>query len=351
MALLTLALSAGSYAVGLRTLRVALYPVFGSDPPESERKVHDFLVAEYSRNNPDVTLEFVPVESGDLYDLGKLQDLSSRVDMFEADMVYLHELVQNEFIIPWPRLPSAVLWHPGAFKASLVNGSVYGVPHWLCAEFHVHYGAPSSPLACPRKNTYLATSFYLAMLGPHGVHNWRRYETHDSHALQGCSHDERQEFFAQNFTAGVASTGLDSCTAVEDLGNMFSEFIYSEGITKRRARHGVDHPVFVTTPLPGVTPLVYTDSFVLTPSCTGPCADDAIRFLDVILDTNAYHEFIWDSPDAVPRYLLPATLSASEDLARRDPLFSDLLQLVAKSFPFPNRAVPELWAWANHHSG
>ena len=117
-----------------RTLRVAAYPYV----PESAEM---FLKIEqnFEKTHPDVRLEFVDLEA-DYYDGGLLTALQSKkakVDVVEVDTVFLQDLVENKLI---EALPESVLkpdttFLPVASNAATLNGTVFGVPHWVCSNF------------------------------------------------------------------------------------------------------------------------------------------------------------------------------------------------------------------------
>jgi len=114
-----------------RVLRVGIYPYV---PASDDIKLR--IAQEFEKRHEDVRLQFVDL--GDYYDGGLLDALSAkRVDVVEVDTVFLQDLVESKLIEPIPRdrLPSDTDFLPVASRAAMLDGKVFGVPHWVCSNF------------------------------------------------------------------------------------------------------------------------------------------------------------------------------------------------------------------------
>lgn len=115
-----------------RQLRVALYPYV---PQKAE--LYWKLEREFEESHEDIDLKYVDL-GADYYG-GKLTEAvkSSQADVFEVDTVFLRDLVDEKLL---QELPPDVLtpknsYLPMAVSASMLDGKVYGVPHWVCGNF------------------------------------------------------------------------------------------------------------------------------------------------------------------------------------------------------------------------
>ncbi|MBF0407460.1 MAG: hypothetical protein HQM10_08900 [Candidatus Riflebacteria bacterium] len=116
---------------GRRQLRVALYPYV----PQSA-EMYWKLETEFEDLHPDIDLRYV--ELGVEYYSGQLLEAvrTSRADVFEVDTIFLRDLVDEKLI---QELPADVLSPKDTFlqfacDSSMIDGKIYGVPHWLCGD-------------------------------------------------------------------------------------------------------------------------------------------------------------------------------------------------------------------------
>ena len=131
-------------------LHILPYP----DIPGNFRLMLDIIRKDFERENPDIALSFTQPTVSDAYKIDKLTNWLSApvpenterptepvktpqpdtgVDLAEIDTMMLGALVARG-VVDMP-LITAGDWHPAAVKASSVNGTLYGVPHWMCGNF------------------------------------------------------------------------------------------------------------------------------------------------------------------------------------------------------------------------
>lgn len=115
-----------------RQLRVALYPYI---PQKAE--MYWRLETEFENAHPDIDLRYVDL-GADYYGGQLLESLKSNMaDVFEVDTVFLRDLVDANLVEELP--PGTFLLNdtylPVAVNASMLDGKVYGIPHWVCGNF------------------------------------------------------------------------------------------------------------------------------------------------------------------------------------------------------------------------
>lgn len=94
----------------------------------------------------------------------------------------------------------------------------------------------------------------------------------------------------------------------------------------------------------GKRPILFVDAFVLRRNCDAACQKVASRFA-AYMNASTTHEWILmgkdKGTDTVPRYLIPATLSAFKAPAvRRDPHFQTLEKEIKGGAPYPASGLP-----------
>jgi thiamine pyridinylase len=90
----------------------------------------------------------------------------------------------------------------------------------------------------------------------------------------------------------------------------------------------------------GKHPLLFTDAFVLRPQAPTE-VEAAARFFVSFMNSQAVQEMILMSgdvsPTAIPRYLLPATMSTFEaPRIKEDRFYQELKRAISVADPFPN---------------
>jgi len=118
-----------------RTLDVLLYPYIPTLQQGNFTALITYIVNTYQAQNPQVMLNAVMNPNIDIYDFPTLLKLAGPTGyhVLELDMSFLRFLVSNNLIAPvsirgdqpWPVAAAAATW----------NGTLYGIPSWLCTNF------------------------------------------------------------------------------------------------------------------------------------------------------------------------------------------------------------------------
>jgi thiamine pyridinylase len=363
-------------------LRVPLYPYIPDAAGDQFKALAARIEAEFEGANPGVDLIINPsCFSDDFYDpvaIGRGlsgENKDCPYDIAEVDTILLGELVATGAVSPWEKLPEGVQWHPAAIASAMYAGETYGVPHWLCGHFifsrddTVQKAAsvadlvkalddlqtPAPNMAGDMLGSWNLPSLYLDAwadtYGPDMV-DTAISTTYDSGVLAGL-----KEFSATCDDAG-ANPCLDGTYHKDenfDLpAQVFAQqkadamFGYSERlhtVIKLLGGAGAADIKISSAPLgPGSSPILFTDAFVLSKSCTGDCAAAAAAFVEYMSAASTF-EWILASEDAsegnrVPRYLMSASLDVyATTSVSADPYYPVIDALTREGKSFPNSAL------------
>jgi thiamine pyridinylase len=119
-----------------RTLNVILYSAIPTDPTLGYEALVRGLTLRYQAKHPDVLLSLVLNPAIDTYDFDNLKSNvlgPAGFDVAELDTVFLQYLVKNALITP-AQITGDEPWPVGK-EAAIVDGTLYGVPSWLCSDF------------------------------------------------------------------------------------------------------------------------------------------------------------------------------------------------------------------------
>jgi thiamine pyridinylase len=332
----------------------------------------------------DIDLEIIMDQDMDLYDFDILEILlgtgPDSVDMVELDTLLLGELVSREMVQPLPfklddfGLPSTAL------KAAVVNSTFYGVPTYLCGNFiyswdeeivNVRTGQGLIdfltrdlkrgvlPLIGNFHGSWTLPSFY--------VDAWGDTHTNDPREVAGSLNLPLDQATMETFKKVVNLCGPEGglCLTGNHDDNTWAESAFARksangfvGYSERlffilQAQRQIQDdggtlPSVISAPM-GVNsnPVMFVDSLVLNPSCSGQCAQDAEYFSAYMssLDVRNMIAFSlnWDEePEAPTRYLLQALESFYEDtLASENPVYQQLAEFVFQSEALPNGGFPQ----------
>jgi thiamine pyridinylase len=347
---------------GSRCLRVVLYP-YVPDYPGYVRQV-----ATGFSNSPEgakINVEFVDLTDG-YYDPKSPGFVGgTQADIYEIDSVFLKDFVDRHKIRP---LPQSVAPKHGEFLATAQRrGSldcvVYGYPHWVCSNF-VFYLKGDAAIASARtladlervlgsqdqtrepllgdfKGKSTLGEFYLmSLFDRYG--NWSAVENHLGGLEQSQANDVlrlaalcRKGYCHSKSRHDAAGTyGREFARGKGRVLVGYSEILYYVGAEeqlceKTAACVSPDDLDVSLVPMDdrGVAPMVWVDSYVLSPSCTGQCEQDAVSFLRFVNSEKTQRLALTGSP---PRYLLPARASLYADPAvlKSAPLYPKLKRLV-----------------------
>jgi len=363
-------------------LRVPLYPYIPDAAGDQFKALAARIEAEFEGANPDVDLVINPsCFSDDFYDPAAIglglsgENADCPYDIAEVDTILLGELVATGALSPWEKLPEGVLWHPAGVASATYEGETYGVPHWLCSHFifsradTVEKAAsvgdlvkalddlqtPAPNMAVDMLGSWNLPSLYLDAwadtYGPDTVGN-AISTMYDSGVLAGL----------KEFSATCADAGANPCVdgtyhkdenfdlpaqlfAQQKVDAMFGFSERLHTVRKLLGGAGAADIKISSAPLgPGSSPILFTDAFVLSKSCTGDCAVAATAFVEYMSAASTF-EWILASEDApeesrVPRYLMSASLDAyATTKVSADPYFSVIDALTREGKSFPNSAL------------
>jgi thiamine pyridinylase len=312
-------------------------------------------------------------EEGSFYDAddiaGWMRD--SGYDLVEIDLVMLGDVLATGAIAPFRVVDIEDRFFPAALEASTLDGEHYGVPHLMCTYFLF---SRDTKVAAARSFAELEAA--MAKL-PANAQRFAGNLTGDWDAtalyVESWTMQARGtpvESLAASPVAGVLAnlaTLAQSCEL--DGANPCTDGTYGNQWNAPAERFAAGHAstmfgysermwvVMTSDPQAPAEirpsalalgtierPLLFTDSFVISASCTGECLRAAVAFVDYVTSDAELGYMLASEdagPEAVPRYLLPA----NPDAARHGKLAEDIyypqfLDALRESVPQPSTGVP-----------
>jgi thiamine pyridinylase len=364
-------------------LRVPMYPYIPDSAEDQFQALTARLEADFEAIHPDIDLVINPScsKDTDFYEPeGIARSLKGEgdcpFDVIETDTAILGELVATGALRPWPRMPDGINFHPSGLMASTLSSpaALYGVPHWLCNHFIMSrsesvrqaqtatalvqalaaLGTPEPDTAVDMLGSWNLPSLYLdgwadrfggeslrtavttASYDPGVVDSMHRFvRTCAADGKNPCidgtySLDENFDLPAQLFAQGKVDSTLG-----------YSERLHTI-IKSLPAGASASDIKLSSAPLgDGNTPILFTDSYLLSARCTGDCEKAALAFTAYMSQPSTFEWILMseDAPEAgrVPRYLLPAVLDVHDaPKIRADPFYPVLDTLTRNGVPFPN---------------
>jgi thiamine pyridinylase len=360
-----------------KLLRVALFPYIPDSLNDKYKAMLTRIEHEFEKENRLIDLELRPIDqSDDFYDMSTLTNwLTSDhehggYDIVEVDTLLLGDLIASATISAWPKAPGAADWHPAARSVVTINKTIYGVPHWLCGHFiftrndrisrarsvrQLLSALDSANPNIPNLTGNLLGSWNLPALY---LDAWA--DTNGPQRLESAitsSLDPNVMKWFSLFSKECVNGGKNPCIdgTFEDNDLSAKEFALSKsdafiGYSERLnylIQNGVDRKIIKISSAPlgeGKRPILFVDAFLLRKNCDSSCADAAARFASYM---NSPKTLAWllmsrDSKQkAVPRYLLPATLSAfAAPGVREDIHFNTLKREIAAAAGYPVNTFP-----------
>lgn len=357
-----------------RVLNVLLYPYLPSSPSGNFQTLLAHVTETFLGTRPDVLLNPVISMDGavDAYDFTKIQDLigGTGFDVAEIDTVMLGSLVGAGLVTP-AAITGDAPW-PAAIQGSTVDGTLYGVPSWLCTEFAYAY-SPDLPAVTslgqflaflgglPANRTRmvgdhdgswtLLARYLQAYVGQYGYDQMNKGLTMppDATVMQNVISMVKTCTNPQGGNLCIDGTYHDSpdgtpqkvfATGQADAVMGFSEqsfFILSGGGTTT----GLKTTAIPWGPQPP-PPVLYSDTFVTNKATcqASPCADDSKAFTTMMTGAamKTYIAFSQDLPaDSPPRRLLVATRPFwGQPQVQSDPLYSQFQAVLPQGKSYPN---------------
>ena len=359
--------------------RVALFPYIPDTLGDNYLAMLTRIEREFEAQNPTIDLVLKPLDKNDdFYDLETLTKwlttapAAGGYDMVEVDTVVLGELIAANLVAPWSAPLGVSDWHPAGRDGVSIGGNIYGVPHWLCGHFIF-----SRDKRVAKAKTVEKLIVALDKADP-GVPNlagnllgsWNMPALYldawvDTHGAGGVSSaitptlDARVMRGFKQFSKQCETGGKNPCIDGEFdddenekaaqlfvIGKSDSFLGYSERLNYM-VRQGADARKIRLSSAPlgeGKRPILFVDAFVVRRSCDAACQQIASRFTSY-MNAPATQEWVLMGRDkgtvAVPRYLIPATLSAFRaPSVRRDAHFKRLAAEIKGGAPYPASGLP-----------
>ena len=370
----------GSNSKPTVTLRVILFNGIPDASSDHFVSLTKRITNEFEKLHPDVKLELRPlfIEKDDfnLYEpspavkngVASLLSIPTKdggYDVAEIDAVILGELIENKVVRPWTAPVSTDDWQPVGVRAVTVKQDIFGIPHWLCGHFIF---SRSKKIALTRTNSALlkeldavtggspklagrltgswnVPSLYLdAYADTNGAQNLQQaVSTHLNPAVLASLQKFAKEcqLGSDNPCTSDKYNNPDVPTSVFAEGKALALFGYSERLNLIRQKAPKDTFFLSSAAIgEGDHPTLFTDAFVIRKDCDASC-DHAARAFAEYMNLPTTHEWILMARDnannSIPRYLIPATLSAFQTpLVRNDQYYLQIESEIHSADPFPS---------------
>lgn len=362
-----------------RTLNVLLYPFIPTNPLLGFAPLLRGITQTYQAAHPDVLLNIVLNPSIDIYDFANMANIlgPQGYDIAELDTVFLSFLAQNRLITPATITGDEPL--PAAKQAAMVNGTLYGVPSWLCADFLFSFSPQLQRVQTyGQLESYLSTmpAYRLAFVGDfdgkwtvpaayinafvqtYGYDAWKQALVMPpdpaiikkiSDFVSFCVFSESNgcvNGYYHNAPDGTVERVLASGNASNGLGFLERSFYIQLYEPSPQPLSLVPLPWGNTAQADRVT---YSDALVTnSATCsTAPCRTDSIAFAAFLTSAKikSYIAFSADLPPGTPpRHLLPATQPFyAQTVVKNDPVYQQASKFISgRLFPYPNIFTPDL---------
>ncbi len=358
-----------------RVLNAALYPYIPSDPNGNFANLLAHVIERYQAANPDVLLNAVMTEAVNTYSFTELPKLlgSGGYDVIELDTLFLGFLASSGLITP-AAIAGDAPW-PAALAGSTYDGTLYGVPSWLCMDFLYSF-APELGSVHSRQDllAFLAkmpperpelTGSFSGLWWLPSIYINAYAQTHgyadlpnamamppdpaviaDIASVAGtCQFDAANNCVDGAYRAyptGTLERNFAAGGSSSDVG--FSELSFYIALS----RTGLGKLTLI--PVPWGTkpePLLYSDTFVTSKAncADSACAHDSVAFTSLMTGA-AMKTYIAFSGDlghgAPPRHLLVATQAFwGQKKVHSDPIYRQVAALVQIGHAFPNAFTAE----------
>ena len=363
-------------------LHVALYPYIPDAASDGYRGLLARIESEFETQHPEVDVRLAPPDptSGAFYDFDSLRMMltaepgAGGFDLVEVDAALLGELIDSQLVRAWTTPPGRSDWHPAALQAVTIQGQSYGVPHWLCSHFMfsreramveavsaeqlataLRNATPSTPgMAGKFAGNWDLTALYLdAWVDTYGGGSLDSVlPPADSSVIRSLRAVVRE---CRTGTSNPCLAGGRFGASAEAAAEAFADghvdaFIgFSEHLHAMLRRAGRDSSIKLSlAPLgAGKRPIVFVDALVLRRGCDAVCEAAAGAFAAYLNqpETQEWITMAQDGgPRAIPRYLMPATLSAYQQPSlKADRYYPEIFSASRKAIPYPIRGL--VWNW------
>lgn len=363
------------------TLRVALFPYIPDAADDKYNKLTTKIETEFEKKNPSVDLVLKPIDSNEdgFYELDTLKKwltdspANNGYQLVEIDTLLLGDLVKANVIQAWNVPKTQPDWHPAGQKAVTINNQIYGIPHWLCGHFifsraksvvkaksitellfALNQVNPNTPnVAGDLRGSWNLPALYLdawadtygldkvasaisPQLDPNVMQPFKAFSkecvTNGKNPCLDDTYHDNADLSAKDFAEGK----VDAFFGYSERLN----YILKQGASTKDVK-------IASAPLGrGKRPLLFVDAFVLSKDCDKACQKAAASFVSYI-NAPQTQEWILMSQDAgkkaIPRYVIPATLSAFQrPKVKQDPYYNSIKTEIKNALPYPNSGFPTI---------
>lgn len=349
-------------------LKVVLYP-FMPGKDAYFRQVE----ADFEQRYPAIDLQVVDL-SANYYDEGAPEAVTNTAaDVIELDSVFMEDFIASGKIRPLrpATLPPAGTFLRAAEQAVTHQGRVYGLPHWVCANFlFSRKDDPIRPATLQELAAAIGTphapdqGLLIDLKGRLTLGEWYLDTLLDRHqSLQAAmpyldeATADPQAYAALTRVRGLCDSDLCRHSRYHDATGFYpvqfarhrgralagySERLYhigTEDLTNCKEGECLTLDDVVVSALPlsdrGSQPFLWVDSFVVSRSCSGVCSAAADAFLAFMSDAGNVRKALMPGYGEAPRYLLPALKSLYSDsqLTAAAPLYPQFQALIENAIP------------------
>jgi thiamine pyridinylase len=368
---------------GRTKLSVALVPWIPDAAGDDFASLRRMLEEGFESQHAAIDLELRLIKSDDSYHnptrlAGWLA--SGRYDLVEIDSVLLGDLIDADVLEPWPSVPERDYLAAARSGSTEIDRSGkpvwWGVPHLTCGFFLVtrseklHAASnivglvkaareSGKPLLGSFTSSWDLPALYLDARVDNGLDATNLPALSNAvnpplHADSAAALEQLAELCRRGDKNPCVDGTYDEAREdpAEELvkGSAIGYWGYSERlhrtVTLMKAEGAPVEGLRVSTiPLgTSATPLLFTDAFVRRKGCSGDavCNAAAAAWAEFITRDDVVRDLLISKdagPNAVPRYLLPATSSAfkAEPIAK-DAIYAELRPLAQSGRSFPSHA-------------
>eukprot|EP01123_Difflugia_compressa_P010539 TRINITY_DN3885_c0_g1_i1.p1 TRINITY_DN3885_c0_g1~~TRINITY_DN3885_c0_g1_i1.p1 ORF type:complete len:319 (+),score=63.05 TRINITY_DN3885_c0_g1_i1:282-1238(+) len=304
------------------------------------------------------------MDETDAYNVTALQEyLKDDVyDLIEIDAVLYGDVISSGFASEWTYTPSDDWW-PTTLTTVQFNNQTWGVPHWLCSYFafsrtptvtqassidqltQAVNSLPQPKMRVSLESWDLIATYLVAVAETYGAEQAKIFlenEVVDEYIIAGL----KRFLHTCNEYACLRDVEEDYL-ALFGMGKISSAFGFLESLnTILQNTNNNNNDITVSWAPYGTSKksLIFTDVFVKSIHCIGPCATAADAFAAFMLQPSTYEYILTsqDIPNKPYRYIMPATKSAWDlPSLKNDYFYSTVRANLDVAMPLPNYGIPQ----------
>lgn len=376
LVLLFVLVPAGLHAQATRSLSVMLYPYIPDVNNDGFAALTQRLEEEFEALNPEIDLTVIMNVTNNTYSTTNLQNYFTDPNgpqVIELDLMMLDYVVSNGWAAPVSYYSDDVF--PVAMNASVDDGVLWAIPTRVCSLFvfsfnqEVATATTSYELVDILNNldpsgqyqnliggfygtntlSIFYSDFYIGDKGPDSIYGpGPFYYPPDPAVVYDMSVlFEECTFNGENLCLTEMYEDESVAPAKFAAGDILSYIGFSEGLYYVLSNNPISTETYIA-PAPlgrSLVPMVYSDGLLINKqNCDAQCQQDTYTFANYYLSSNTQYWITMsdDSPNAVPRYVLPAQPSFYQlpNIAV-NPYFDEFLPAIVNGYAFPTKGFTE----------